>query len=456
MLTTGEMARPELLCNEVPMGPTSWSKSGVKKPLWLFSILVGTAFLAIFYFGNRHIQSTDCRYVIPSALSLLNDGNLDVDEFFDKPNISYKPSDYQLEVIHKRHYNRYPIGQVLLAVPFVFLANKVVGLDFQSDLSWYLHLELIIGCISAAAACVVICLMACLRLGIWHSLLLTIIFGLGTSVWSTASCGFWQHGPSIFLLTLVLYIVVLAEKHPHIIQYVGIPVALSYLMRPTNALSVTIFTLYVWWKYRQYFLRYLLLSSLVAIPFLIFNEFMYHRLLSPYYEPGSLGIPRHIPQAVVGLLISPSRGLFVFSPVLLFSLYGMALSLRPERYKTLDGFILLIPIGHLAATALSNPMWWGGHSFGPRMMVDIIPFLAYFLIPVLDQSSNWKGSKAVFMWTLMGLSLAFSIFVHFTGAASPLAWSWNIYPTNIDQDSARLWDWNDSQALRTLFIWLDK
>ncbi len=432
------------------------SKGGVKIPLWFFSILLGTAFFSIFYFGNGHIQSTDCLYVIPSALSLLNECNLDVDEFFAKPNSSYKPSDYQLELIHDRHYNRYPIGQVLLAVPFVFLANKVVGLGFQSDRSWYLHLELIIGCILAAAACLIIFLMACLRLDIWHSLLLSTIFGLGTSVWSTASCGFWQHSPSIFLLTLVLYILVLAEKHQQIIQYVGIPLALSYLMRPTNALSVAILTLYVWWKYRYYFLTYFLLSSLVAIPFLLFNEFMYHALLSPYYTLGSLGIPRHISQAVVGMLISPSRGLFVFSPVLLFSVYGMAISLRRGQYRTLDGLVLLIPIGHLVATALTNPMWWGGHSFGPRIMVDIIPFLAYFLIPVLEQSSNWNCTKAVLMWTLLGLSLAFSIFVHFTGAATSLAWSWNIFPTNIDQDTARLWDWGDSQAFRALYIWLGR
>ena len=438
------------------MGPASWSQREVKKPLWFFPILVGTAFFAIFYFGNRHIQSTDCRYVIPSALSLLNDGNLDVDEFFGKPNSSYKPSDYHLEVIQKRHYNRYPIGQVLLAVPFVWVANKVVGLGFQSELSWYLHLELFMACLFAAATCMVIYLIASLRLDTWRSLLLTVIFGLGTSVWSTASCGFWQHGPSMFLLTLVLYILLLAEKRPQIIKYVGILLALSFVMRPTNALSVVVFTLYVWWKYREYFLRYLLLSSMVAIPFLLFNEFMYHSLLSPYYVPGSLGIPRHISQAVVGMLISPSRGLFVFSPVLFFTLYGMALSFRPGRYKSLDGFVLLIPIGHLVATALSNPMWWGGHSFGPRMMVDIIPFLAYFIIPVLEDSANWTGVKAVSLWTALAITLTFSILVHFTGAFSPDAWAWNVLPIDIDQSEARLWDWNDSQALRGLKMWLDQ
>ena len=412
------------------------------------------SFFAIFYFGNGVIQSTDSRYVIPTALSLLIEGNLDVDELFIHPGSPYKPSDYHLEVIQGRHYNRYPIAQVLLAVPFVLVANKVADFGYQAGLDSFRRLELLMACLFAAATCMVIYLIASLRLDTWRSLLLTAIFGFGTSVWSTASCGFWQHGPSMFLLSLAMYILLLAEKRPQIIKYVGLPLALSYVMRPTNALSVVVFTLYVWWKYRKYFVKYLLVASTVAIPFIFFNLFMYHSLLSPYYTPGSLGIPRRISEAIVGLLISPSRGLFVFSPVLLFALYGIALSLRSGRFEALDGCLLFILIGHLLGVALSNPMWWGGHSFGPRFMTDVTPFLAYFLIPALEDSSNWTGAKAAFLWTALVLTLAFSILVHYTGVVSPHAWAWNILPTNIDQSEARLWDWNDSQALRALKIWL--
>ncbi len=394
--------------------------------------------------------------MIPTVISILNEGNLDVDEFFAKPGGVYKPSNYQLEVIQGRHYNRYPIGQVLVAVPFVIVANKLLGVGYQSDVAVYEHLELVMACVIAAGTCMLIFLLARLRLDTVRAILLTTIIGLGTTVWSTASCGFWQNDPSMFLLALALYLLLAAENRPQLAQYVGITLALSYIMRPTNAIPVAIFTVYVWWKYRRYFVRYLFMSSIVAVPFILFNEFTYHSLLSGYYTPGSLGIPRHVYEAMIGQLISPSRGLFVFSPILLFSLYGVVLKLRPGRFELLDVFVLLIPICHVLAIALSNPMWWAGHSFGPRFMTDVIPFFAYFLIPVLENSLNWKGFKALYMWGAIALTLVFSSFVHFTGSFSPEAWYWNAKPTNVDQNTARLWDWGDSQAFRALRVWLHK
>jgi hypothetical protein len=181
---------------------------------------------------------------------------------------------------------------------------------------------------------------------------------------------------------------------------------------------------------------------------------MYPSLLSTYYTPGSAGVARHISEAIIGLLISPSRGLFVFSPVLLFAPYGIGLSLRPGRFEALEGFLLVILIGHLLGVALSNPMWCWGHSFGPRFMTDVTSFLAYFLVPALEDSSNWKGVKAVFLWTALALTLAFSVFVHFTGVVYAHAWAWNTLPTDVDKSLTRLWDWNDSQALRALRMWL--
>ncbi len=447
-------SRRRFFCIELLMRITELPEPEVKKRLRFQSILVGMVFFAIFYLGNGVIQSTDCQYVIPTALSLLNEGGLDVDKFFAKPDSPYKPSDWHLEVIEGRYYNLYPIGQVLIAIPVVFVANKIAGFGYQSELSSYQQLELIMGCVFAAATCVVMFLVASLSLDTLRALLLTAIFGLGSSVWSTVSCGFWQHGPSMFLLALVLYILLLAKERPQLIQYVGIPLALSYVMRPTNALPIAVFTLYVWWKYRECFLRYLLLCSIVAVPFVLFNVLMYHSLLSQYYTPGSAGITREVPRAILGMLVSPSRGLFVFSPVLLFALYGIVLKLKLRRFEALDGCILIIPIGHLFGVALSNPMWWGGWSFGPRLMSDVTPFLAYFIILVLEDSWNWKRAKAGFMWTALALTLAFSSFVHFAGATSPHGWSWNYLPTNVDRDTARLWDWNDSQALRALKIWL--
>jgi hypothetical protein len=423
---------------------------------WMMSAIVWCCFFAVFVSCDGIIQSTDSKYVIPSAMSLVTEGNLDVKEFFIHSSGRYQPSDYHLDQIGENYYNRYPIAQVLLIAPFVAALTALGDLSLQSDLRYYRGIELIIACAIAAGCCVLMFRIAVLGLDTRRALIVTLVFGLGTSVWSTASRGFWQHGPSVFCLTLALLMLLQAEARPRLISMIAITLALSYVIRPTNAIPVGIFTLYILWKYPQQFPKYLLASGLVAVPFFCFNMYLYGFPLSPYYTPGTLGIPRHQGEALAGLLFSPSRGIFVFSPVLLFSMYGIALKLANKSFSALDFSIVLIFVGHLAAVAFSNPMWWGGHSFGPRFMTEMAPFLVYFLIPLFQYSQSWSASKATILWGLFTATLVLSCFIHYSGAASSDAWAWNVKPTNIDQNLERLWDWKDSQALRSLGVWLEK
>jgi len=64
-----------------------------------------------------------------------------------------------------------------------------------------------------------------------------------------------------------------------------------------------------------------------AFPFLLHNLRVYHQLLQPYFllhqPPGSIG---GFLEALAGQFFSPSRGLLVFSPVLLFSFAGIVSS----------------------------------------------------------------------------------------------------------------------------------
>ena len=64
-------------------------------------------------------------------------------------------------------------------------------------------------------------------------------------------------------------------------------------------------------RHRRYLPQFLMWGMVVAVPFIAFNYSVYARPLSPYYLPTMLrGLN---PDALVGNLISPSRGLFVFS-----------------------------------------------------------------------------------------------------------------------------------------------
>ena len=64
---------------------------------------------------------------------------------------------------------------------------------------------------------------------------------------------------------------------------------------------------------------------------------------------------------------SPSRGLFVFTPVFLVSLAGMVLAWRRRWCFPLSPYLAAIVVLH----ALVVMTIWPGHCYGPRYFADI-------------------------------------------------------------------------------------
>jgi hypothetical protein len=105
----------------------------------------------------------------------------------------------------------------------------------------------------------------------------------------------------------------------------------------------------------------------------------------------------------VGLLVSPAKGLFVFTPVALVAVLGLARALRRGE-RALAGTLGLAFLAHLVLMGRWNE-WHGGECWGPRMMTDALPLLFLFLPEGLSLTS------------LVGVALAAaSIFVQALGA----------------------------------------
>jgi hypothetical protein len=155
------------------------------------------------------------------------------------------------------------------------------------------------------------------------------------------------------------------------------------------------------------------------------------------------------PGNILGLLFSPSRGLFIFSPVLAFALYGVFLRFRRQGFSGPDIFLAVIILVYLFSFTFGGRwMWYGGHAFGPRYSADLVPYFIFFLIPVLVKASTLgRHKKTVFIILFFCATLA-GFAVHYRGAIREATWTWNIKPVNIDDDHRRLWDWGDPQFLR--------
>jgi hypothetical protein len=146
-------------------------------------------------------------------------------------------------------------------------------------------------------------------------------------------------------------------------------------------------------------------------------------------------------------MISPGRGLFIFTPVLIFSIVGIILKARRASLTSLDIALCCIIFLHWIAIS-SFPHWWGGYSFGPRFFSDMTPFLIYFLIPVVALLlSGGQGIKMKAFVALFVLAAGVSFAIHMRGATSNATMFWNRVPLSVDEHPERLWQWNDLQFL---------
>ena len=74
-----------------------------------------------------------------------------------------------------------------------------------------------------------------------------------------------------------------------------------------------------------------------------------------------------------GLLVSPNRGLLIFSPVVAFVPAGLPALIR-DRWRS-PAFWCFAAAAVQFVVYGSYSVWWGGHTYGPRYMLDLIPLL---------------------------------------------------------------------------------
>jgi len=449
--------------------PHSNNNIKYKTKIFSASILVSIFVIVLLsHFFSTNITSGDSAYSIHTAMSIIKECNIDLDEY-EEIIQAKKNQFYCVKQLNGHYYFSYPLGASILSVPFVYLADKILPLLVSSFPSFEKYIrnrvdlpfgsidpitahslvEVFIASILVALTALCIYFTAKNSLGVKSALLVTFIFAFCTAAWSTASRALWPHGPSMLMLAITLLIILRSRKTPYLIPLASIPLAFSYIIRPTNIVSIILFTLFIFLHYRRFFVFYF--SGLVFILgiFFVFNYITYESMISPTYISQAVLPGRNFAEGLLGVLFSPSRGLFIFSPIFFFVLLGIFLKIKHHQFEILDRYVLGIIFFHWLMIG-TFPRWWAGWSFGPRYFSDIIPYLIYFLFPVLRYQRMLKGIKR---WAYNGLFycfLIFSFFVHFRGAMRADVLYWNSLPVSIDLTLERLWEWKDIQFLRGL------
>ncbi|MGZ6036994.1 MAG: glycosyltransferase family 39 protein [Myxococcaceae bacterium] len=422
--------------------------------------------LAAYFLSPVSVQS-DSIWSIPTAISLLRQGNLDLDEY--RPTADRQP--HGTVEVGPHLYPWYPAAVSLVAVPVVALLEGVawVGLrvlphppgvlrnwdaHFRAEgdvpLDVFAPLERLVAAACTTLAVIVFWAACRRRLAAAPALFLTAILAFGTGLWSTASRVLWQHGPSIAVLAVVVWLLTEPAPGRRWALALGISAGLAYVFRPTNSITAIGLLAYLTVVRPSALRGFVLGAGLVAVPFCASSLVVYRGLLPPYFRPEMLGGDhRHVLEALAGNLVSPARGLFVWTPVFVLALGGALVRLARGTLSAPETWMLVVIGIHWVAVSLL-PQWWAGHSIGPRFFSDLSPYLCWLLVHPVEEGWNaWRSGRRGQLLALAGLAL-FGVFAHGSGATRLAVHDWNDGPPNVDLAPERVWDWRDVQYLRGL------
>jgi|GEM_PF-1546905 hypothetical protein len=379
-------------------------------------VILSAAVAATVYLVNsQRIIYLDSQPQVWAAVSLLGEGNFNLDEF--RPAID--PILVQAITSPSGHiYSMYPPGSAFALVPFLVPA-RLAGAPLSLEL---LDATAKLAAALWTAASVGLLLAALTRYAPRGAWLAAFAYAFGTTAFSAAAQDLWQHGPSQAGLAAALAILALPKPSPR--QEVGLGVALGWavLCRTSNLLPALV--LFAAGSRGRWGTA--LRAAAGAGPFALFTLAYNHAttgsplLFAHTVHHGGAGFGHSLAGGLLALLFEPSRGLFVYSPFLGLAAVGVVGELRglvgrstaPGRQAHEPP---LPPLGVVGATAalLLLPLvaqweeWHGGWSYGYRIISEVALLLSPACAAAL---ARWRGRRVPM--AVAGTLVALSVGIH--------------------------------------------
>lgn len=410
----------------------------------MFRALLLAAGCFLVYLANLRVMGA--WDTIPSRMlpiSILREGDLDLDEFSWLRRLA--PVPYFLVATRDGHFrSRYPIVVPLLATPLYAPAvwwlqhHQVANEDIRVRLAAVVMERVAAAAIAAASAALLfLALCALTRPGLAAGIAAVYAFGSGT--WATSSQALWQHGPAQLALAGLSLCAVSVDTRRTAVA-AGLFAAFGVLARPSMVLFALLAVVFMWRERRRHFLPFCALPAAGGAALIAYNLIALGRGLGGYANAFNEFRWPNL-ERPAGLLVSPNRGLLVYTPAAALSVPQMLRWRRPPH-----PWLPYAATGVLAYISLYACFfgWWGGHTYGPRFLVDVLPALALLAAPTVERLWQWSAARALVVCLALWGIVVQGIGVYCDDG------SWNATPVPVDRQPARVWDWRDPQILRAL------
>ena len=415
-----------------------WTRAGI-------ALAVGLVALLVYQSNDNHVRTGDTFPARVLPISIIEEGDLDFNEFRGVAR-GGRPLEegYMFNRVGERVLSYYSIVPGLLNLPTHLIARQM-GYDIRVEVQ-------VLGRITAGVVAALsvffmtfTLLSVCERTGV--AVMFGALFAFGTTTWSVAATGLWQHGPSLMFLGAAFAGLCLKRRAGILIA--GFMLGMAVWNRLPNAAYAAGVTVYLA-LYRPRELPWLI-GGAVPPALAMFGYSWTH-----WGSIWALGEGHQVTlfsgpllHNLAATLVSPNRGFFVFSPVFLLALPTLYHVLRtPRRWPLL----FALSLGSLAILLAHSLwlFWWGGDQFGYRLLTEMVPVWILLLALAWERwISKSRAGIAVFA-TLATLS----VYINFLGGVYYPS-GWNATPVSVNDHPERAWDYRDTEIGRLHRIFLE-
>lgn len=401
----------------------------------------------------------DGEYTLLLARNLLAGEGWRLDRHFPRPGASGGPAGnlpYQLLERQGHVYFAYPNASAYLALPFVAIAEPL-GLSVLDRAGGYdaareRRLQRILAGLLGASLTAILYLGLRALAPVWLSAAAALTATLASVVLSDLTRSLWAQSWAALLVGVVTWELLVSRSGGRAPRSAVVGAVLFWLVlvRPPAILVALCVLGYLLVDARSALRSTLAWLAAWTASVAALNWFVHGSVWQPsIYRGAELFASAGWPLRAWSVLVSPSRGLFVYMPWVVLAGWAVVFAGRVAA----RGIVAM----SLAAAAsyfvlLSFDLRWvGGSCYGPRLWAELVPLLALAATAGLQAAlAGESRRRRAAVLALTVVIVGWSLFVNYRGAFAPATHEWNRRLEGQGWRSPAVYDWRQPQFLEGL------